>query len=78
MFGKRLRATRLKRGYTQQKMSDMLGIALRSYQKYEQGERQPSLETLVLISDILNTSIDYLLGRDDYLKSLGVPSDEFL
>lgn len=78
MFGKRLRDTRLKKGYTQQKMADMLGIALRSYQKYEQGERQPSLSTLVHISDILNVPTDYLLCRDSYLMSLGVSFDVFL
>lgn len=77
MFSSRLRAARLKKHYTQQSMSDTLSISLNGYQKYEQGERFPPPDTLVKIADLLETSIDYLLGRDDYLKSLGVSVDEF-
>ncbi|MCI8678089.1 MAG: helix-turn-helix transcriptional regulator [Lawsonibacter sp.] len=64
MFCKQLRAVRMARKITQQKLSDTLGIALRTYQGYEQGEREPSLETLVKIADILNVPTDYLLCRD--------------
>ena len=64
MFCKQLRAVRMARKITQQKLSDTLGIALRTYQCYEQGEREPSLETLVKIADILNVPTDYLLCRD--------------
>ncbi len=76
MFGKRLRKTRMKRGFTQQAMADKLQISLNAYQKYEQSERSPSLECLVHIADILEISIDYLLGRDDFLIACGVPFDE--
>lgn len=78
MFNKRLREIRIKRGFTQQTLADSLDIALRTYQHYEEGSRSPSLETLTRIGNVLNISIDYLLGRDDYLKSLGVSADEFL
>lgn len=76
MFGKRLRSSRMSRGFTQQKISDLLDISLRSYQKYEQGTRCPSFELLVSIADTLDVSIDYLLGRDEWLKSHGVFFDE--
>lgn len=72
MFGKRLKAARLAQHLTQQKLADLSGVALRSYQKYEQGERCPSYELLVLYADILDVPIDWLLGRDDYLTSHGV------
>ena len=78
MFGKRLRAARIARKYTQQSMADILTISLNSYQKYEQGERNPSFDILVKIADTFNVSIDWLLGRDDFLQSLGVSSDVFL
>lgn len=77
MFNKRLREMRIKRGFTQQNMSDKIGVALRSYQCYETGTRKPSLDLLIIIADILTISTDYLLGRDDYLKFLGVSFDEF-
>ena len=69
MFGKRLRAARIARKYTQQSMADILTISLNSYQKYEQGERNPSFDILVKIADTLNVSIDWLLGRDDFLHA---------
>lgn len=64
-FGKRLREARLISHLTQQALSDKIGLALRSYQCYEQGTREPSLSTLCRIADILGVSTDYLLGRDD-------------
>ena len=76
MFNKRLREMRMKRKFTQQNMADKLNVALRSYQCYETGTRSPSLDLLILIADVLHVSTDYLLGRDDFLKSLGVSFDE--
>ena len=78
MFNKRLRDIRMKRGFTQQKLADTLNIALRSYQCYETGTRRPSYELLIQIGDILHVSIYFLLGRDDFLQSLGVSVDEYL
>lgn len=72
MFGKRLRKIRNQRGFTQQRMADLLSIALITYQKYEQGVRNPSFECLVSIANILDVSIDYLLGRDDFLRTHGI------
>lgn len=76
MFNKRLRESRINSNLTQQNMADKLGISLNAYQKYEQAERSPSLECLVSIADIFNISLDYLLCRDDFIKSHATPSDE--
>lgn len=68
MFCKRLRATRMERKFTQQRLADSVDLALRSYQCYEQGTRQPSLEMLVKLADVLDVSTDYLLCRDSFLE----------
>lgn len=78
MFNKRLRQMRMKRKFTQQRLADTLGIALRSYQCYETGTRTPNYELLVLIADTLEVSLDYLFGRDDFMRSHGVSFDEYL
>ncbi len=75
MFHDRLRATRISRGYTLQKTADSLDIPLRTYQNYEAGKREPHLALLAQIANLFNVPIDFLLGRDDYLKSLGVSVD---
>lgn len=76
MFNKRLREVRMECGFTQQNMADKIGVALRSYQCYETGSRNPSLDLLILIADTLEVSTDYLLCRDDFLKSHAASSDE--
>ena len=75
MIGKRIKAARTFRKLTQQKVADVLGMTINAYQKYEQSERSPSLETLVKIADLFQVPTDWLLCRDDYLKSLGVSVD---
>ncbi len=77
MFCKRLRLMRMKRNLTQPQFAEMLDVALRTYQGYEGGTRSPSFTTLVKIADILNVSLDFLFGRDEFLKSLGVSVDEY-
>ncbi len=72
MFNKRLRQMRMNRNLTQQNMADNINVALRTYQCYETGTRNPSLDLLVQIADILTVPTDYLLGRDEYLKSIGI------
>lgn len=76
MFNIRLRKSRMDNSFTQQQIADRLGLSLNAYQKYEQKEREPSLSTLVQIADILDVSVDYLLGRDEFLRSHGFFTDE--
>ena len=72
MFHDRLRASRIFRGYTLQKTADAVGISLRSYQKYESADSEPDFLMMVKLADLFDVPTDFLLGRDDYLKKLGV------
>lgn len=65
MFCQQLNETRKLHGITAQQMADHLKINLRSYRKYESGDREPSLDMLVQIADKLEVTTDYLLGRTD-------------
>lgn len=51
-------------GYTQKQLADILSIAPRSYQRYELGEREPDIKTLIQLADIFKVSLDDLVGRD--------------
>lgn len=74
MFNKKLRSMRMARHFTQQRLADSIGIALRTYQCYEQGTREPSLDLLVKLADVLEVPTDYLLCRDlSLLKSFDEP-----
>lgn len=65
-FGKRLRELRIERNMKQQTLADAVNIALRTYQHYEKGDREPSLSTLVALADVLEVSTDDLLGRSGH------------
>lgn len=76
MLGKRLNSLRKQRGYTALQMATILSVGLRTYRHYESEDTSPSLDTLVKIADVLDVSIDYLLGRDAFLRSHGVSFEE--
>ena len=57
-------------------MTDLLQMNIRSYRAYESADRFPNLQMLVQIADILEVSTDYLLRRDEFLKSHVTSFDE--
>lgn len=65
-IGKILKAERQKRGYTQQKIADILNLKRESYAMYEIGKNLPTIETIKTLADFYNVSADYLIGR--YVK----------
>ena len=69
MLSARLNEIRKAKGFTAQQMADNLNIFIRTYRKYESGHISPPLENLVRIADMLDVSVDYLLGRDKYVQN---------
>lgn len=66
VFKKRLSDERKNAKLTQTEMAERLGIKQPSYIRYENGTSEPSLETLAKIADILEVSVDFLLGRQNF------------
>ena len=56
---------RKERKQSRKEVSDALGIAERSYQRYENAEREPTASVLVKMADYYGVTTDYLLGRTD-------------
>lgn len=50
---------------SQQKLADILHVSQQSIYKYENGITVPDIETLILMADYFNTSIDYLVEYTD-------------
>lgn len=65
IFSERLKHLRKSRGLTQKAIAEKLSIGERAYQHYEGDSRYPDFEGLLLLADILDTSLDYLVGRSD-------------
>lgn len=64
MVGKRVRELRIKRGLSQQDLGMAVGVTKVSICGYENGSRVPNLDKLVKLAEILETTTDYLLGRE--------------
>ncbi|MGN4718551.1 helix-turn-helix domain-containing protein [Bacillus cereus group sp. MYBK226-2] len=65
----RLSELRKSKKWSLQDTADQLGIAKSTYAGYETGYRWPSLQSLSKIADLFNTSVDYILGRTDDVRS---------
>lgn len=64
----RLKTLRKSKKIYQKDLSKLLNITIRQYQRYENGEQKPNINSLLALADFFDTSVDYLLGRTDNLK----------
>lgn len=61
----RIKFLREELNMTQQELADKLNGAKSTVAMYEKGDRKPSMEVLLKLSEIFDCSIDYLLGKSD-------------
>lgn len=60
-LGQRIREERQKLNLTQEKLAETINVTTTYIGQIERGERRPTLDTLINISNALGVSIDYLL-----------------
>ncbi|WP_236725847.1 helix-turn-helix domain-containing protein [Mycobacterium avium] len=58
-----VRTRRIERGMTQAQVAKAAGVLLRQYQRYEKGEREPSLSTARAIAEALDLPLSELAGQ---------------
>lgn len=75
-FAERVTALRKQRGLTQARMGELLGMAERSYNRWERGGHLPSLEMLVKAADIFQVTLDELVGRSDTITEPTIKNAE--
>ncbi|CAD0159844.1 helix-turn-helix domain-containing protein [Streptococcus thermophilus] len=64
-FSERLKELRKQAHLTQVELASKLGIVQSSYADWERGKKKPTQENLVKIAQILNVSVDYLVGNSE-------------
>lgn len=64
-MAERLKQCRKERGFTQRELAIYCDITETAYQNYELMAREPKLEILLRIAEVLHVSLDYLTGRTD-------------
>lgn len=60
-----LKEIRMKKGLTQQEVAAAIGCSSVVYSRYETEARQPSIEALLRMADVMGVTVDCLLGRQE-------------
>ena len=63
-IGSRIKELRKQKGLTQQQLGNIINVTKVSISCYEKGNRTPNLETFIDLVNVLDTTPNYLLGRD--------------
>jgi len=64
-FTEKLKDARTEKGLSQQQVAEAIGVTRSAYSNYEQGIREPDLNTLKKICMFFNISSDYLLDIEN-------------
>jgi transcriptional regulator with XRE-family HTH domain len=62
-FADQLKHLRTQRQLTQTRLAELLGVSPRVYNRWERATATPHLDTLVQLAEILQVSLDELVGR---------------
>lgn len=63
-FPQRLQWLREKRRISRRVLSELCGLSSDAVRRYERGEAEPTLSSLVLLAEFFDVTIDYLIGRE--------------
>lgn len=71
MLGMRIAALRQEKGMSQAQLAKQLHISPSAVGMYEQGRREPSVDTLITMAKVFDVSLDYLLsGQPDTIQDV--------
>lgn len=74
-FNENLKVARERKGISQKELAENIGVAKSTYSLYESGNREPNVQTIKKIADVLNVSADELLGIDDEPQTIAAHFD---
>ncbi|MEG0826414.1 MAG: helix-turn-helix transcriptional regulator [Bacilli bacterium] len=74
IIGDRIKKARLEKSYTQDHLGDLIGVSKVSICGYEKGTRTPTMAVFLKLGDVLDITVDYMLGNDiKIIKEAGEP-----
>lgn len=79
-IGSNIKLLRKRQGKSQEELAAILGLTRSSYSGYENGVADPSIQTLILISDYYKIPLDSLMRKDfnDFTESMWETIDKGL
>ncbi len=63
-IGQRIQKLRTEKGYTQEYLAGQLGISRQAVHKWEKNESRPDTDNLILLAEILGTTVEYIAVGD--------------
>ena len=69
-FGERLKELRQENNMSQEQLAKKLNISRQAISKWESNNSYPDIENLVLLKEIFNTTLDYLIINEDINKEV--------
>lgn len=73
-FGEKLKQLRKEKGWSQDKLGEIVKIHGRHIGKYESGQVMPTAEAIVKIAKAFGVSTDCLLLEDEYINEKSLPN----
>ncbi len=65
VFKERLKELRLENNLTQQQLAEKTNITQPAIAKWENGQRTPTMECLIILAKFFCVTIDYLVGLEN-------------
>ncbi|MBR6852113.1 MAG: helix-turn-helix transcriptional regulator, partial [Lachnospiraceae bacterium] len=75
IFSEKLQILRKNKGYTQEALSEKLGVSRQAVAKWESGQVYPDIANLIQISELMNVSVDYLVKDQECAMSIKAYDD---
>ena len=72
----KLKEIREELGISQKELAEKMQVSPTNIYNYETGRTEPSIEVLLKLSKILNTSVDYLIGNEDDFRNIVISGSE--
>ena len=66
-FKERLKELRLEKNVTQQELGKLVNTSKMAISHWEKGHSEPSIAQLMILSDYFEVSVDYLIGKTDFI-----------
>ncbi len=64
-FRKRLQQLRERKRISRKVLSELCGLSSDAIRRYERGECEPTLHSLLAMAEFFGVSVDYLAGKSD-------------
>ena len=64
LIGENIKNYRIEKGMTQKELADKLFVTAQAVSRWENNEVEPSLNTIVILAEIFEVSVDELCGKE--------------